>query len=223
MARIENWDLVGGNIRQTRALRGLTQRQLAERAGVTLSTVYHAESGRPLMRRTLERICGGLDCPLNVLFEPQKRLLADGVEILVHRSEEALWVAAGERRSKVPEDDVSRIQSPEERLRLGRLGLVPLFLCYLRFIMPEGPGPVHLELYGRFEEALNQTLYRDSVLMCVEGVAHVHVAGRTVALKSGDALGYQSGDLRWMEPKGTALPTRLTWVGAVRHGRLPRG
>lgn len=219
--RVENWKLVGTNIRRARILQGCTQGELALRAGVTPSTVFNAERGRPLIRRSLERICQGLDCSVEHILSRERTHLTPDVDLLVHRSEKAVWTTLSDHRPKVPEDDHARIQNPQERARLGRLRLVPGFVCAATFIMPDGPGPIMLEIYGRFEGSLNPTIYRDCILMCAGGEARVAIADRSVVLGAGDVVGYRSADLQWIEALGDDLPARLTWVGAVRLGKLP--
>lgn len=216
-----DWALIGINVRRARILRGFTQADLAERARVGISTVYHAEQGRPLSRRSFEAICEGLGSLPDHIRARGRRHLTDDLTLLVHRQAEGVWTSQRDLRIKTPDDNLARIQNPEERIRLGRLGLVPQFLCAATFIMPEGPGPLFLELYGRNEGAINQTIYRDCLLMCQEGGLRARVGDEETTLGPGDLLGYRSRDLRWMEPVGDRLPARLLWIGAVRLGKLP--
>ena len=61
---------LGGRIKSLRAERGLQQRQLAEKAGMTPSTVSQIESGRltPSLP-TLGKLAGALGVPIASLFE----------------------------------------------------------------------------------------------------------------------------------------------------------
>jgi transcriptional regulator with XRE-family HTH domain len=60
-------------LREMRLEAGLTQRQLAQRAMLSLATIRHFEQGRrePTFA-TLLKVCQGLDMPLAV-FEPKQR------------------------------------------------------------------------------------------------------------------------------------------------------
>lgn len=60
---------VGQRLRTERRARGLTQAELAERAGIALETVSRIEQGhtRPTIR-TLDKIAGALGIPVRDLF-----------------------------------------------------------------------------------------------------------------------------------------------------------
>ncbi len=62
---------VGTTLRFFREARGLTQRQLAERAAVTQSSIAACESGRygPSLRVAVQ-LCGALDVTLDDLLRP---------------------------------------------------------------------------------------------------------------------------------------------------------
>lgn len=62
-------DRLGANVREMRGLRGLTQRELADRAGFSPSEVGEVERGRRVPRvDTLFRLAGALDVKPNKLF-----------------------------------------------------------------------------------------------------------------------------------------------------------
>lgn len=215
-----DWKLIGNNIRHVRTASGFTQKDLAQRAGVTLSTIYHAECGRPLMRQTLEKICQGCDTSLEGLLNIQRDRLSEDVRLLVDPCLKTPWNVLVELRSKVPKDDTERIQSPEERMRLGRLGFVACFVRSTTFIMPEGPGLLQLELYGSMDGSLNESLYRDCLLSCTSGTVRLEVAGQSGTLTAGGIAGFRSADLQRLDPVGDEMPVRLTWIGAVRIGKV---
>src|SRR5438105_370867 len=64
-------DMLGAQLRELRERAGLTQQQLATRAGLSWSTVAHIEQGRkPDLRvSTLVRLAGALGVPPTELFE----------------------------------------------------------------------------------------------------------------------------------------------------------
>lgn len=216
-----DWKLIGENIRHVRTSSGFTQRELARRAGVTLSTIYHAECGRPLMRQTLEKICHGCDTSIEGILKIQRERLTDNIALLIDPLVETPWNVLVELRSKVPSDDRERIQSPEERMRLGKLGFVACFVRSTSFVMPEGPGLLQLELYGSMEGSLNESLYRHCLLSCTSGTVRLEVGGESGTLTAGGIAGFRSADLQRLDPVGDELPVRLTWIGAVRIGKVP--
>lgn len=61
------------NLKRIRKARGLSQRALADRAGVVKSTIYEAEAGRHVPRiQTLEKIADALDVDLVDLLPSRK-------------------------------------------------------------------------------------------------------------------------------------------------------
>lgn len=124
----------------------------------------------------------------------------------------------------MPEDNQRLVQDPRERMRLGRLGLAPVFISYPRLIMPDGPGATLIELYGRYEDDLNSYVYRDCIMYCQRGGVRLDVRGEVVELNEGDFVGFASRDLVWMEPVtadlGDAPPPLALWLGAVRLGKI---
>ncbi|RRJ67455.1 XRE family transcriptional regulator [Paenibacillus oralis] len=62
--------IIGKRIKQLRKEQGLTQEQLAEKAGVNASYIGTVERGvRNISIETLEKIIQGLDVPLAVMFQ----------------------------------------------------------------------------------------------------------------------------------------------------------
>ena len=214
-----DWPRIGVNVRRTRIVQGLSQKDLAERAGITAVTLYNLERGMPVRHRTLAKVRAVLGEPLESLRTRDQALLGEEDEHVLFRKETATWLPYGDGRTRVSEDDARRIQHPEERLRLGRLGFVPLFAYLTSFIMPEGPGLVTFELYGRYAGAFNSTIYRDCLIGVSEGRMRVRIGESTLEMEPGDVAGLHSRDLAWMEPaEESELPVCFTWTGAVRLG-----
>ena len=225
-----DWSSIAWEVRGLRMTQGYSQDDLARRSGLAPKTIYRLERGLAVSRGSLLKVCKALEVlpeQLCALPMPPPRPVY-GVHHLygVHRHGESVWfMIGGDLRVRVPEDNFERTQRREERLRLGRQGLVAAFGCSLSFMMPEGPGIVTLELFGRLDGSFNATVYRECVLSCARGGVRVGVGDDIVELVEGEALGYRSKDLRWMEPlvptDNDGLPTTLTWTGAVRVGNLP--
>lgn len=222
---ITDWDLAARQVRGLRMIQGYSQDDLAQRSGLAPKTVYRLERGMPTSRRSLVKICEALEVfPEQLCAVPLQSQVTKPV-YGVHRREENVWIILGpDLRVKVPQDNFERTQRREERLRLGRQGLVAAFAATMSFMMPDGPGILTIEMYRRVEGPLNSTLYRECVLSCTRGRVRVGVGDDVIELDEGEALGYRSTDLRWMEPLAPVedgLPTMLTWTGAVRVGNLP--
>src|ERR1700678_4420956 len=79
-------DHVGTTVRSLRRVRGMSQHELAERAGLVQGEISKVESGRAARLATLAKIAWGLDAPLPVLVmspplvtpEPSKRTRRGG-------------------------------------------------------------------------------------------------------------------------------------------------
>jgi putative transcriptional regulator len=67
----------GEKLRQARAAAGLTQKELADRAGIQRETVNHAENGKHLPgSETLARIAKALDVSIDSLFSDNGEAVA---------------------------------------------------------------------------------------------------------------------------------------------------
>jgi transcriptional regulator with XRE-family HTH domain len=222
-----DWEVIGRGIHQLRVLRGESQEKLARLAGLGVSTIYNAEQGKAIGRRSLLKICAVFEIPIEELLRPKQVRLTPESGGVVHRYAASVWVVAADRRTTVPPDDFARIQSAEERLRLGRLGLVTTFCTTTSFIMPHGPGLIFVELFHRFEGAVNEGLYRECTVRCEQGRLRICIAGEAIELAPGDVVGYYAKDMEWAEPAEpvgpTGFPVVFTWTGAVRTGGPPPG
>lgn len=214
----------GGAIRRKRVLLGITQAELAQRAGVTITTLYRAEQGLPLRGSSLEKIAKGLDMTVDDLYEEKPVMDVTAHTYVLHRSTDNGWFAPIDRRRNVPEGNTELVRSPQERRRLGSLGLAPIFICYPNLVMPDGPGATLIEVYGRYPHGINADIYRDCMIHCVRGSIRLQILDEVVELGEGDFVGFVNRNLRWIEPAAPVRasdPTPLAlWFGAVRLGRI---
>lgn len=211
-------------IQRGRLMQRLTQSELARRAGVTVTTIYRAEKGLPVRESSFRKVCEALNIKFDEFLKMKPVFDASREPYIHHRGTESYWYAPVDHRRMVPEDDQALVQDPRERLRLGRVGLVPAFVCYPGFVMPEGPGATLVELYGRYEHAFNPFTYRDGVLYGQRGTSRLGIRDDVLELAEGDMIGYASADLRWIEPAQPlgpeGQPSLAFWFGAVRLGRI---
>ena len=202
---------------------GLTQHDVAQRSGVSITTVFGIESGRSTRLSSLNKVCGGMGTDLDEFLKINPTRNMKGPDYVVHRASSIRWHAPIDHRKKVPEDNDDLVQDPEERRRLGKLGLTPLFGYRPRLIMPQGPGTTFIELYGRYNHPLNENVYREALILCQQGNVRIGINDTLVELEPGDVVGFSNHEMRWMEPifnDPDDLPTELLWVGAVRSGRI---
>lgn len=210
-------------IQRGRLMLKLTQAELAQLAGVAVTTVYRVERCLPVRESSLRKLCAAMSIKFDEFLKMKPIFDARREAYVRHRGDETYWYAPVDHRRVVPEDDQTLVQDPRERLRLGRLGLVPAFVSYPNLIMPEGPGATLIELYGRHAEDLNSYIYRDCMIYCQRGDVRLCVRDEVVELNEGDYVGFVSRDLTWIEPAtpdfGSEPPLAL-WFGAVRLGKI---
>ena len=219
-----DYSLIAYNVRCMRMAHNLTQSELATLAAVDKATVHRVEAGKRAHLRTLEKIGVALREPVSFLNSVLPYGRPEGVrELFVHRHEELTWFAIGDRRRHVPTDSQSRIQSQEERLRLGQLGLVPWFQAYT-FAMPNGPGMSCSEIYAPVDFGPNET-YEDCIAFCVRGELLFTVREETRLLSPGDGIGYRAEEPASTRPATPVLPgdlPPLLWfITANRKGHVP--
>jgi transcriptional regulator with XRE-family HTH domain len=136
----------GINAREQRRVRGWSIEMLAKRAGVAPHTVLRIEHGKPSTPAKRARIAAALDT-VSARLEAEPEVLRDDVAVHSHRDDR--WMSLIDYRSNKPEDDLERIQEPDERRRLGELGFVPQFVRVLHCRLPKGKLVAGvLELHG---------------------------------------------------------------------------
>ena len=217
--------LIGKRVRDFRIQKGLTQAELAARSGISIVTLYQVERGGPTRASSIDKICRqGLQTPLHSLLAVQVKMRDEA--FLVYRADEAEWRATSDRRRRVPEDNLLRIQDPAERRRQGRLGFVAAFVNNPNLVMPDGPGTLFFEIHDRFEGPINQGVFRDCKLHLQAGRLRCRISEETLELGPGDILACRDESIRWIEPLVSLTPDEpvplLLWMGAVRMGKAVR-
>ncbi len=219
----------GQNLRKARLSMGFTIRELASLAGISKTSLLHTEQGRDSIHyKTIDKALRALQVSfedmLNYADRKTDHIVGIHHPFIAHHPQHTFWLLSADHRAKRPENTYAMIQDPNERLRLGRLGFVPLFANSPDFLMPHGPGLVELELYGRFESAYNRHLYHHAVMYVISGEVRFEFDEGEVVLAAGGSLGL-STELRFsMEPSRpiglNEPPARLIWVGANRTGNV---
>ena len=114
-------------LRKIRKSRGWSLRELAERAGVAVDTVFQAERGnRKPNTRTVEKLAAALGVSIETLLvEPVEDYRAAGLQgmggltleevIAIFRSRSARWEELKELEASLPEDSTERLTVEFER------------------------------------------------------------------------------------------------------------
>jgi len=216
--------LIAFNVRCLRMAHAQTQAELATVAGVDKATVHRLECGHRVHRRSLEKICGGLGESVDFVNSVLPYgLPEDRRKLFIHRQAENNWFASGDRRTRIPADSQARVQQPEERLRLGRQGLVRSFQAYM-VVMPNSPGTSQFEIFERSWVSPNPT-YEDAILLILRGEVIFRAADQVVLLGLGDSIGYSTDEEATVEPVHAIgpsdLPPLLLAITANRRGHVP--
>lgn len=216
--------LVAFNVRCLRMARNKTQAELAADANINVSTLHRLETGRKVHRNSIEKVASALGESLSFLSSVLPYGLPSSKrELFVHRRQDLNWFASGDRRKKAPADHQSRIQREEERLRLGRLGLVKSFQAYM-VVMPRSPGISQIEVFERIFVGPNPT-YDTFVIACMRGQVTFRMGDQSVLLSEGDSVGFSADEEATVEPEPPLAPADrppLVWaISSNRRGHVP--
>lgn len=178
-----NFQRFGANVRAQRRLRGWSIEMLAKRAGVAPHTVLRIEHGVPSTAAKRIRIASALDT-LPARLEAEREFVRE--DFATHTHHDDRWVSLIDYRPQVPEDNADRLQTADERLRLGRLGFVPQFVKVLHCRLPKGKIVSGiLELHGPL---LPSTYLGGEVFAyALHGDSEVHLGEECFPLPEGHA------------------------------------
>jgi len=216
--------LIAFNVRCLRMARNMTQAELAAQAKIDVSTLHRLESGHGVHRNSIQKIANALGESVPFLNSVLPYGLPSSKrELFVHRHEELNWFASGDRRKRVPADHQARIQREEERLRLGKLGLVRSFQAYM-VVMPRSPGMSQIEVFEQIFVGPNPT-YDSFVIACIRGQVIFRMGDQEVTLSAGDSVGFSADEEATVEPLDpigpSGLPPLVWAISANRRGHVP--
>lgn len=202
--------IFGENVRAERTLRGWSMERLASLAELATDTVFRIEKGAPSTKRTRLRLCKALQSSYKrLLMKPR----VAGPAFAIHRSEDDWWVVHWQQRAyRRPEDEEERIQTSEERQRLGGLGFVSHFVQMLNCRLPRGKLVAGiLELHG--EGSKSRYLAGEVLVYVLSGKVRVVIGDEQFFLKQGEAATIQCAVAEFFfapgEPESDPPPSLL--------------
>jgi len=207
-----NFARFGRNVRDQRRLRGWSIEMLAKRAGVAPHTVLRIEHGVPSTVAKRSRVASALDT-LPARLEAERDLIRE--DVAVHTHQDDRWMGLIDYRAQTPEDNAERLQTADERLRLGRLGFVPQFVKVLHCRLPKGKIVSGiLELHG---DLLPSTYLGGEVFAyALKGDSELHLGDEVFPLDEGHAVTLDCTRPFFFAPKlpepERAVPTLVLYV-----------
>jgi transcriptional regulator with XRE-family HTH domain len=195
----EAWREYGETMRRDRMLLGLTVREAADRAGISRNTVARLESGLPVQKASIARLCKVYGCvPTDPTTRrpPQK----EGAHFRLHTNAEAVWYAVRINEEGAAEPLQSKdAGDPRERQRLGGHGLAALFSRPLRCRRESSRLiPFVVELYAKSDATADPSGER--FVLGLRGRTRVCVGDESFEVGEGECATYDGTVSHWIEP-----------------------
>lgn len=175
---------IAARIRTGRLARGLSQLELARNAGVHRTVIARVEAGGACRRSTLRKIALALGVTLTWIDRP----FLGPKPYRVDHAGETQWVASNpsyvRRKGIVPP-----LHDPEERARLGSLGLANAFIRVLNSDLPG--GRIHalvVESYRKEQDAV--AFPGQMFLFVLSGRIRLTLGEDVIEMGEGDTVSY---------------------------------
>jgi len=197
--------VVGDRLRRTRLQQQMSIRQLADRAGISKTSVVQVESGRGSRRSTYLKVAEVLGLHLDRLMHPKA---SDERPYAVHRLGDDAWfdlanfgagpLCAGEPTTKAERAALAQTQ-----------GVVPLNILASRLELGR-IKPTVMELYSPSERRSHAG---EEHVYVLSGRALVAIGDSELELGEGESITFWSAEPHAYAPaKGSSLPVRLLSV-----------
>jgi len=197
--------IVGDRLRRTRLQQQMSIRQLAERAGISKTSVVQVESGRGSRRSTYLKVAEVLGLHLDRLMHPKA---SEERPYAVHRAEDDAWFdlanfGAGPLCGGMATTEAARAELARSQ------GVVPLNILTSRLEMGR-IKPTLLELYGPSERRSHAG---EEHVYVLSGRAVVGIGDATLELGEGESITFWSAEPHAYAPaEGSVLPVRILSV-----------
>jgi transcriptional regulator with XRE-family HTH domain len=142
-------------MKKRRGVLGLTQKQLAQKAGVGVATIQRLEAGKPIRRALLNNIAEALDCSVEYVTEGRHVTMDESEHR--HRLASILLSPSYTNISKTDEETIRNILSPDRIPDLTREDFKHYALDYILNIIddPVKGGWFQIEFCKRFPEFIS--------------------------------------------------------------------
>lgn len=184
----EDWITFGSRLRQIRVRAGISIREAAVKANVDKNTILRLETGKPVRKKTMQRICDSYGV-LSATDLHATTGAESGVGFASARAGSGTWF----RMKLVADHEPSlvstsgEIQQPEERHRLGALGFASQFLKKVPCQLADGQlKAAILEVYGKSGYAAQAS--GEAFVYCFQGTVRFIIGEEQCILEQGDFL-----------------------------------
>ena len=193
--------MVGDRLRRARLRNQMSVRQMAEKAGLSKTSIVQAEAGRTSRVSTYEKMSQALGLRFDVLCLTTQ---SSEQPFSVHREGDEMWYGIGDfSRGGLPD------QSPEGRRKSAESGTQPF--CIIAARLHGGHlQPTMLELYGKTTPRSHPG---EEFVLVMSGTAILRIGEEDVVLKEGESVNFWSGEPHSYGPaEGSELPVRILSV-----------
>ena len=198
--------VVGQRLRRARQRQGLSVRDVAERAGMSKTSVVRLEAGGPVRPSTVVRVCAAL----GLHVERLAGLSDEGVgPVSVHRASDDRWVDMANAGGG-PLLGADRSLSASERGRAASEG-VAVPLCLMRSRLPGGRVlPTVLDVHAPSETRSHPG---EEFVYVLSGRLRLEVGEHVVELAEGESATFWSAEPhRYLPASAEETPARVLSV-----------
>lgn len=192
--------VLGQRIRRGRIAKGVSIRDLSERANVSKTSIVRLEGGLSCHATTVAKICAGIGLHLDRFLDPSEAEI-----VSVHRRDEDQWYDL----VKFADGPVAGAEDEATRRKLSQSGLAPVLL-YKNGLANGQIWPALMELYA---ETPMRSHPGEEWIYVLEGSVQVNVGDQNYTLSRGECMNFWSSEEHSYAPaEGAALPVRILSV-----------
>jgi len=209
---------LGGRLQRVRVRKGLSVRELADRAGLNKDTIVKLDKGNTPTYRTLCSVCDALGVTVVQLLKPEADAEFGDEVVAVHSRRSETRVPRSHLVIEPSDPKSVRVRSAEERQLVAADDSV--LLSWLACRLPG--GKLNSWLLELRDETVPTNHAGEEFVFCLRGSARLTVAGRSYELEEGDAATFWSAEIHSYAPSERAvaagdLPVLLlsVWISAI--------
>lgn len=192
--------VLGQRIRRRRIVKGISIRDLADRANVSKTSVVRLESGMPCHGTTIAKVCAGIGLHLDRFLDPGEEEFAS-----VHRHKDDQWYDL----IKFADGPIERANDPEYRKKIAAKGVAPLLL----FKNALSNGQIFSAVVELHRESPARSHPGEEWVYVLTGSAVIRVGQQTYTVSEGECMNFWSAEEHTYAPApGYELPVRILSV-----------